>query len=456
MLRRALLWGFRVIHRVDRWLRRRLTVPGFTALSLCGAGAVFAVDIRSTVSYQLFAVLAGIFVVSSASIVFFRGRFTVQRLLPKYATVGEPLSYRVRIRNHRAHSHAGLLITEILQETLPSYKDFRRTPNGHVRHANLIERYIGYPKWSWLVKQNRGADTEEVMVPSVEAHATTDVTIRLVALRRGYIQLRAIRISRPDPFGLVKAIKSVVSPDSLLVLPRRYPVNWKELQGKTPLRDEGMSSANAWGESDEFSAIREYRPGDALRKIHWRSWARLGEPIVKEFQDENYIRHALLLDNLMPDVSPQLFEEAVSVAASFIDEHADRIGSRIDLLFMGQDAQMLSAGSGIARSELLMEALAVVAPVEGDFKQLSQLVMRTSSGVSACVLVLLGWDDDRQALVKQLRQAQINVLVMVLGQSEQAADLGPMTDQPERFHCLDGSRVAETLSSLSDLRRRLP
>ena len=41
----------------------------------------------------------------------------------------------------------------------------------------------------------------------------------------------------------------------------------------------------AAGDAIEFVGIREYRQGDPIRSIHWRSWARRGEPIVKEYQD---------------------------------------------------------------------------------------------------------------------------------------------------------------------------
>jgi uncharacterized protein (DUF58 family) len=48
----------------------------------------------------------------------------------------------------------------------------------------------------------------------------------------------------------------------------------------------GVALASNVGQSDEFVALRDYRQGDPLRHIHWRSWARAGKPVVKEFEDE--------------------------------------------------------------------------------------------------------------------------------------------------------------------------
>ena len=54
--------------------------------------------------------------------------------------------------------------------------------------------------------------------------------------------------------------------------------------------------ASSVGESEEFVSLRDYRRGDPMRHIHWKSWAKTGKPIVKEFQDEFFVRHALILD----------------------------------------------------------------------------------------------------------------------------------------------------------------
>ena len=70
-----------------------------------------------------------------------------------------------------------------------------------------------------------------------------------------------------------------------------------------------------------------------MRRIHWRSWAKLGRPVVKEFQDEFFVRHALVLDTFTDPDDVQIFEEAVSIAASFACS-IDTQESLLDLLFV--------------------------------------------------------------------------------------------------------------------------
>ncbi len=66
----------------------------------------------------------------------------------------------------------------------------------------------------------------------------------------------------------------------------------------------GIPLASEVGDSLEFVGTREYREGDPLRKIHWRSWARRGEPVVKEYQEEYFSRIALVLDTFLPAPAP--------------------------------------------------------------------------------------------------------------------------------------------------------
>ena len=84
--------------------------------------------------------------------------------------------------------------------------------------------------------------------------------------------------------------------DSLLVLPKRYPVPSLELTGRRHHHQGGVALSSSVGEAAEFHGLRDYRPGDPLRHIHWRSWARNGKPVVKKYEDEYFVRHAMILD----------------------------------------------------------------------------------------------------------------------------------------------------------------
>ena len=91
--------------------------------------------------------------------------------------------------------------------------------------------------------------------------------------------------------------------------------------------------------------MRDYRPGDPLRRIHWRSWAKTDKPIVKEYQDEFFVRHALILDTFQKEAYGDVFEEAISVAASFACTMGTQ-DSLLDLMFIGTEERGRAGGAG--------------------------------------------------------------------------------------------------------------
>ena len=111
----------------------------------------------------------------------------------------------------------------------------------------------------------------------------------------------------------------------------------------------GVSLAASVGDSEEFIGLRDYRPGDPLQKVHWKSFARTGKPIVREFQDEFFERHALILDTSSSRGEDAVFEEAIAVS------HAPStpFGHRAVAFVSGDGNVESGCGDGVL--ELMME-----------------------------------------------------------------------------------------------------
>jgi uncharacterized protein (DUF58 family) len=200
-------------------------------------------------------------------------------------------------------------------------------------------------------------------------------------------------------------------------------------------------------DTEEFVSLREYRPGDPLRHIHWKSWAKLGKPVVKEFQDEFFIRHALILDTFTDEIMGEDFETAVSVAASFANAPRNQ-EVLLDLMFVGHQAYRFTSGRGLAASENLLEILAVVEPAtQQTFDQLASLVMQHLASLSGVICVLLDWDFARQQFIKTLKQAGIPLLVVIIKTSPLKRILDNQ-NFPE-VHSLNLNQLADELSRLS-------
>jgi uncharacterized protein (DUF58 family) len=449
-LRRWLLRVFALVYRVDAWVNRRFTVVGLLALAALVGGAVFGIDFRQTQTFRLASLGGAVLAIAMGSAAFFRGRFDIERDLPRYATLGEELRYSVRVWNRSGKPVSAIELRERVKETPPSVREFLlTTEEPGRRRRNLFDRYIGYPRWAWLMRRSAGATTVAARAPLLPPGEPVDLDMRLRPLRRGYVRLLPCDVSRTDPFGVFRAIVKAGGEQSVLVLPRRYPVDLEAAFGATARRAGGESPGTSIGASEEFAGVREYRPGDSRKHIHWRTWARLGEPIVKDYQDQVRVRMALVLDTFVAFAGDR-FEAAITVAASIACRPGGRTGS-LDLMFIGLTPHRISMGHGQATLGTLLEALAVAeACPDQRFAALTDLVIRHAGDMSSCVCVLLGWDAERQALVAALRALGVPVLVLVVGDPVHGeTGAGPLSDQPDRLRFLAPQRIREGLAALS-------
>ncbi len=441
--RRLMYRQFLLASRTQYTLARRLTGAGkLLAAALIGA-LIFGPNTRLTVSYQAFTLMLAM--LTLAAILSVRGprALEARRRLPRFGTVGEPLTYHVLVRNPGDDARVGLSLLEDLEDPRPSFATFATAHEPGEAGRNWFDRKVAYHRWAWLIEQNRRLDVGEHPVPAVPARTTVEVRVTAMPRRRGRARFRGLSLARPDPLGLVRALRPQEAPDAFVILPRRYPLPPFELPGSRRYQPGGITMATSVGDSEEFLSLRDSRPGDPLKRIHWRSWARVGKPIVREYQDEFFVRHGLVLDTFVPEATPA-FEEAVSVAASFAAAVHTQ-DSLLDLMFVGTEAYVFTAGRGVGHVDRMLEVLAEVRPCpDREFAALHRLVAERHGLLSGLVCVLVAWDDTRRALVDHLRVLGVPSLVLVV--SDDAALDAPLEAAGARR--LAPGRIAEGLARL--------
>jgi len=453
-LRRRLLATFWLFYRVDRAVKARLTGAGLLCLGAFGAAAMFAIDIRQTLAYQAVTLAAALLVVAGVGAALARPRVSAWRELPPLATAGQTLAYTLVVRNLGRRVERDLTACERPLERPPSAEAFVRAratsgtcAAGRTRAGrpwrSRFDAWVGYPRWLAILARDRGVRVEPVGVPPIAGGSLARVAARLTPTRRGRVRFAGVTVAAPDPLGLARALVRIEAPGSLLVLPRRYPVEWREPAPGRLGDVAGPSLGPGLGASPAFASTREYRPGDPLRHIDWRGWARLGWPVVKEFETEAAAREALLLDTAARPGAEERFEEAVSVAASFVCAVPT-----LDRVLIGGESHLLGRGRGL---EQALEALACVpAGGSGALASLREAADRHAGALAACVLVLLEWDAQRQALVAGLRARGVPVLALVvLEQGGERLEPGPLADCPERLCALELGRIEQGLARVS-------
>ena len=242
--------------------------------------------------------------------------------------------------------------------------------------------------------------------------AAVEVKTELLPLKRGYLRFAGVTVMQPDPLGLYRSTLKFAAEQSVLILPKQYPLKGVRLAGGRKYHQGGVSLASQVGDSDEFVALRDYRFGDPLKNIHWKSWARTGKPVVKEYGDEFFTRHALVLDTFAQE-EDLVFEEALSVAASLVS-NVELGDSLLDLMFVGTEAFCFTTGRSVGHTEKMLEILACArACTDKTFTSLDELVQGRAAILSSCICVLLAWDEPRQEFVRRLRGLRIPVKVLL-------------------------------------------
>jgi uncharacterized protein (DUF58 family) len=420
------------------WARRRLTPAGWAVGVALAVTAAVGTDIENTVTYQFFALLFALALFAFLNVFSFRARFSATRILPRVGTAGRPLFYKIIVQNLTAENQVGLTALEDLADPRPTFAEwlaFHRAEDKRLRAFRVSKRKQRNPF--------KLANVKSAELPPLPAHGEVEADGEIFPLRRGVLKFEGVTVARPDPFGLFRAFQKVSAPQRVLILPKRYPLPDIALPGALRYQEGGVALAAHVGASEEFVALRDYRHGDPLRHIHWRSWAKTGKPIVKEFEDEFFVRHALVLDTFDEEPNSEVLEEAVSVAASFACTMLTQ-ESLLDLLFVGNESYCFTAGRGLAHADQMLEILASVKNcADQPFVNLENLVLKHISAVSGCICIFQKWDAARKQFIEKLKSLNVPLLILVV-----VPPGGKISDTEDDLHVLEIGKIEEALAKL--------
>lgn len=443
MWQRFLLRQYVHVYRFDHWIKWHFTLTGHIIMTFMIAAAVFGVDTRQTTTYQLFVFLLVVLIFSMLGSVFNRLKVSLTRQLPRYGTVGEPLRYSVTLTNLTNQTYDRLALIEPLAETLPNPAQLHQFYG--LQHKPWYQRSINFNQWRNYLVHQRGGAIAEIDLPKL-GRTPLHISHNFIPARRGIIHFAPSYVAKPDLFGLFRRLITVGESQSCIILPKRYAIKPLNLAGRRQYQSGGVSLANSVGNSSEFMSLRDYQQGDPLHSIHWKSFAKHGKLIVKDYQDEYFVRRALVLDTFVGTANRDQFEAAVSVAASLATTEQGH-EALLDLLFIGLQSYCFTVGRGVDQLTHLQEILASVqASSETSFALLQQTVLARIGLCSSLMCVFMHWDEARQDFIQQIMAHGLPVAVFLL--HDGTLTLTNCPKQPAHFYLLNYQQLAEQLAGL--------
>lgn len=272
-------------------------------------------------------------------------------------------------------------------------------------------------------------------LPSLGGKASHEEIFAVPTSRRSVIRVGPARTVRGDPFGLMGRELLWTEAIDLYVHPRTVRLPGRE---GGFIRDlEGHSTSKLTNSDISFHALREYSPGDDRRHVHWRSSARTGTLMVRQFEETRRSQIAIGLDLGTPSYdTPDEFELAVSVVGS-LSLQALREENHVTVLTSAGRLRALSP-------KRALDELCTVELGRGGLQGLTSQVRHTDPGASV-VSVVTGSAHQNRDL--RLACAMFDVDVQVLAiRVELGAELSVQTTN--NLHVI-------TLGDLADLPRAI-
>ena len=202
----------------------------------------------------------------------------------------------------------------------------------------------------------------------IAANSTDTVTYRMRAPKRGLLRLTRLNITTRYPFGLIEKGYTIYKPDEVLVYPKLLskadcPPLDSIVGDSTPQRRVGDGN-------EPSGSVREYRPGDAARDIHWRRTAARGELLVREKEQESRAQVTLFIDNRFDPATmqprwPHDFERRISEVATVAAIYLGR-GVAVQVKTHGSQSELIAGGT---TPDPVWRFLALLQPVATNSQQ---------------------------------------------------------------------------------------
>lgn len=203
---------------------------------------------------------------------------------------------------------------------------------------------------------------------------------RAEARERGELFVGPVELSGPGPLGLRRWAVELEVPLRVIIYPAVFPLTLEHRRG-LPAGTIAVPN-RLYEDVSRFRSLREYAPGDELRRINWKVSARMGKLYTTEYVPTLYFPVLVLL-NLTSEDYPlsmrrHLMERAIEVAASLVVEFAglrQEVGLTSSGLLPGRPGFLtVPVGSGSSHGMRILEALALARPCDErvDFTTLLQ------------------------------------------------------------------------------------
>jgi uncharacterized protein (DUF58 family) len=292
-----------------------------------------------------------------------------------------------------------------------------------------------------IVPANGYASSKSVdlVVVSIDPAHKTHVSYRCFFAERGVYRIGPVKVTCQYPFGLVRAWFRQLDATELYVAPRlgRLNTQWNKRLGALAVGTASAERRRGWL-PDEFFGLRGWQHGDTLRSIHWRSTAKRGQLVVKQYDQPTDRDFALALDlhAEAEEIGPPIerVEEAASFVATVLAHLNYSVQGRMAIAICGHESSLFTNHVPGEFVGSVMQELASMQPGPRPalFENLQEIATKVSPGTPLIVLTTRSASDIQRLTISDQWNArdenwEANVLWIHVGSPEFQALFSPPT-----------------------------
>jgi uncharacterized protein (DUF58 family) len=384
---------------------------------------VFTVGVATVFSHPLL-VYTAVFMVTSNIALFIWAHSAVrtlqiERKIPKFAVATQPLDICVKLRNTGSQTRFGLM--------------------GFDLHSRLTP----------------GQDYSPLAFLEAAPGEDIDSLYRISPPRRGQYRIGPFYLYGGDPFGFYKAWNKFERYTDVLVLP--CPVGYKlgRPRSLSRLAREELDTVPVQGQSMEFLGVREYAQGEPPKHIHWRTSARLGKLISRQYEKNvtASISILLLADDSMTSGTPvdNPLEYSITLIASMAYATIREPYRFHYLALLGERHEHHEGGGPRFYQELAIQLAKLSGPGKLDWLRARRQVINHLPRQSSLVVFIGELTDATRLELNRLGENFRQITVVTFDQA--SFDRAQPTDQPRAVP--SGNYRVVTIGFQGDLRAAL-
>jgi uncharacterized protein (DUF58 family) len=306
---------------------------------------------------------------------------------------------------------------------LPWVEVCDEVPSGFL--GEMSQNLLGRPGYELISKST-----------SILWYSTINWKYRLFCSRRGYYKLGPLSVTSGDIFGFYPRTSYQALVDYIIVYPKIYSISRFTVSSNYPQGDS-KSEKRIFQDPSRMIGIRDYVPGDPLRRIHWKASARQQKLQVKLFEATTTLKAALFLvvDSFREIGAMRLKElelgisTAGSIATYFI-ENKNHVGLWVNtqLADSNQPAR-IAPGAGVEKLVQILETLAKVVPAENmPFVQYFEKERQSLSTGLTLIFIMAEISSRMVGVLEDLKTSGYKMMVFIIGKV--SADTGISLDVP--------------------------